>query len=172
MLAAKEPFEANGWGVIHGVVLVGLNPSTDLPGNFSNFHSTEARHQDTWLRVFVEEAGLDGAYMTDLAERVEPRAMNVDIRDASIAGLAEQLRRLGETEYVVIAFGRDAFRALQSVGPTGYEERDGGILVSDLTLVGIPIALYGVYHYSRLYPDNVRRLRDRLGHLGREVLGS
>jgi hypothetical protein len=52
------------WG-IQAIVLLSLNPYTELPSNYQNFHSTEPKHRNDQFRDFVEEVYVQGSYSPD-----------------------------------------------------------------------------------------------------------
>lgn len=151
------------------IVFLGLNPSTEEPGNFTNFHSVEARHQDAWLRVFIEEAGLDGAYMTDLSCKVEGQAADVTFDGDPTDYLGKQLERIDEESYDVICFGRKTYRAARSPSATDVEDMKHGIEKCHTELRGHQVTLYSVYHFSQFNPDYLEKLRDQLEYLGQKL---
>jgi len=95
------------------VVLLSLNPSTHLPSDFQNFHSTDAKHRNDQFRDYIVEAGLEGAYMTDLVERVNPDSNSVEVQEDDIQNFLDQLELLNQDRYYVICFLNDAFTALR-----------------------------------------------------------
>lgn len=105
------------------VVLLSLNPSTEMPSNYRNFHSTEAQHRNDQFRDLVEASGLTGAYMTDLVERIvdaDPR--KVDSNEGDIENLFEQLELLNQEEYHLLCFHEDVYDTLkETFGATSTE---------------------------------------------------
>ena len=97
------------------IVLMGLNRSDDLPAPYANFHAPTRKHYDYRLKEFIQDGGLhrlQGAYMTDLVDEIDPDSHSVQVRDDDAAVLLEQLRLLGESEYHVVCFGNKPFDAL------------------------------------------------------------
>jgi len=87
------------------VVLLSLNPSTKLPSDYLKFHSTEPKHRNDQFRDHVEEAGLEGAYMTDLVERVvDADSGNVDPTADDVENLLDQLELFEQETYYVLCF--------------------------------------------------------------------
>jgi len=87
---------------------MGLNRSDDLPAPYANFHAPTRNHYDYRLKEFIQDGGLkrlQGAYMTDLVDDVDPDSQNVEMSDDNAAVLLEQLCLLGESMYHVVRFG-------------------------------------------------------------------
>jgi hypothetical protein len=84
------------------IVLMGLNRADDLPALYANFHAPTRKHYDYQLKEFIQDGGLDrlqGAYMTDLVDDVDPDSQNAEVTDDDAAVLLDQLRLLAESEY-------------------------------------------------------------------------
>lgn len=97
------------------VVLLSLNPSTELPSKYRNFHSTDPKHRNDQFRDLVENAGLEGAYMTDLVERVvDAKSKNVEPTRTDVDTLFEQLELLDQDQYYILCFHRKVFQALKN----------------------------------------------------------
>lgn len=101
-------------GLRPSVVLLSLNPSTDMPANFLNFHSTAPKHRNDQFRDLVEESGLGGAYMADLVEETaDASASNVTPTEADVDNLFAQLQLLGQEEYHILCFLEEVFTTLE-----------------------------------------------------------
>lgn len=97
------------------IALLSLNPSTHLPENYQNFHATDPKHRNEQFRDLVEEAGLSGAYMTDLVERiVEHDSSKVDPKNKDVDNLLEQLDLLNQDQYYTISFFSEVFQMLKT----------------------------------------------------------
>jgi hypothetical protein len=93
--------------------LLSLNPSTKLPSDYLKFHSTEPKHRNDQFRDHVEEAGLEGAYMTDLVERVvDADSGNVDPTADDVENLLDQLELFEQETYYVLCFHEKVFQTL------------------------------------------------------------
>lgn len=147
------------------LILVGLNPSTEKPRMYSNFHSIKARHQDAWLRVFVEESDLEGAYMTDISGGVHQRGEDVSFNNEPIQEFSEQLHRLGPDSFDIICWGRKAYNFLKQYSTGPESELKHSIFKTPVEIENIAATVYSVYHYSQVNPDNLETLREQLQFL-------
>lgn len=87
---------------------LGLNRSGNLPAANSNFHTPTRAHYDYRLTQCNQDGGLQrlqGAYMTDLVDEVEPNSHNVAMTDDDAAVLLEQLYLIDESAYHVVCSG-------------------------------------------------------------------
>lgn len=97
------------------VVMLGLNRSEDLPAPFVNFHSPSRNHYDYRLKEFIQDGGLtrlQGAYMTDLVDQVDPNSSTITVTEDDAQLFEEQLDYLAEDEFHVICFGNKPFQGL------------------------------------------------------------
>lgn len=163
------------------VVFVGLNPSGELVAELSNFHgvgqklpSGDGRYgQNDWrLKAFIQSArlsSLTGGYMTDLSLTEESDSSNVTPADIDYEGFADQLRLLDQDQYTIIAFGNDAFDALER-GIDTQTEGPVSLRTFTATIADRPVRVYRVYHYAYRYGgDIIPKLRAQLAYIG-EVL--
>lgn len=156
------------------IVLMGLNRADDLPAPYSNFHAPTRKHYDYRLKEFIQDGGLDrlqGAYMTDLVDEVDPDSQNVEVSDDDAAVLLEQLRSLGQSEYHVVCFGNKPFDGLVDyfdVGVTSQapELKRTTIEIDDLTLTLYRVWFYGLYG---AYQDKVAVLKNQLNELNERL---
>jgi len=117
------------------IVLMGLNRSDDLPAPYANFHAPTRKHYDYRLKEFIQDGGLDrlqGAYITDLVDDVDPDSQSVEVTDDDAAVLLDQLRLLGESEYHVVCFGNKPFGGLVDYFDAGVTSRSpelGGVQI-------------------------------------------
>lgn len=152
------------------VVFLGLNRSDELAEPFQNFHAPTRKHYDYRLKEFVQDGDLDrlqGAYMTDLVDEVNPESNEVNVTDADADVLLEQLSLLGEREHHVICFGNKPFDGLVDYfGATATnlspEIKYATTEVGDLTLHVYRVWFYGLYG---IYQDKVEILQRQLQHL-------
>lgn len=86
------------------VALLSLNPSTQMPGSFGNFHSTDPKHRNDQLSDIVVENSLQGAYMTDLVERVGSDSRDIELTSDDVQQFLKQLELLGQYSYHIICF--------------------------------------------------------------------
>jgi len=128
------------------MVLMGLNRADDLPAPYSNFHAPTRKHYDYRLKEFIQDGGLDrlqGAYMTDLVDEVDPDSQNVEVTDDDAAVLLEQLRLLSESEYHVMCFGNKPFDGVVGyfdAGVTSYspELKHAAVETDGLKFLSLP----------------------------------
>ena len=133
------------------VVFLGLNRSGKLEKDraaFENFHAPGHRG-DAQLRSLIQDQelkNLNGAYMTDLSEVIETDSKKVLI-DSYASGIQfeRQLALLGQDEYTVIVFGKDALMSLL----TYYRIDSRGVGSDCIQINGnFQLNVCGVYHYS------------------------
>lgn len=133
---------------IHGrAMIVSLNPATPIAPvevgaveDWSNFHSTNRKHNDLFLAGALLGSPLWGAYMTDLhPEIVDSKSGNVRPRreqvESAVKSLVEQAKLLGEVE-LIVGVGVKSFTSI--VRHADHIRRELG----ELEIVKIP-------HYSR-----------------------
>lgn len=145
------------------IVLMGLNRSDDLPAPYSNFHAPTRKHYDYRLKEFIQDGGLDrlqGAYMTDLVDEVDPDSQNVKVSDDDTVVLLEQLRLLGESEYHVLCFGNKPFDGLVDYFDVGVISYSPDLKQATIVIDGLTLYLYRVWFYG-LYGAN----QDKVGVL-------
>ena len=138
------------------VVLSGLNRSDDLQAPFSNFHAPTRRHYDYRLKEFIQDGGLrrlQGAYMTDLVDEIDPDSHSVQISEDDAAVLLEQLRLLGESEYHVVCFGNKPFDALTAYFDADVTTRSPELKHATVEVDGLRLRLYRAWFYG-LYGAN------------------
>lgn len=151
------------------IVLMGLNRSDDLPAPFSNFHAPTRTHYDYRLKECIQDGELDrlqGAYMTDLVDEIDPDSHNIKVRDDDAAVLLEQLCLLGESEFHAVCFGNKPFDGLIE-----YFNVDVSTLPSDMRRAtveteGLTLHLYQVWFYG-LYGAN----QDKVAVFKRQLQG-
>jgi len=152
------------------IVLMGLNRSDDLSAPYANFHAPTRKHYDYRLKDFIQDGGLDrlqGAYMTDLVDDVDPDSQNVEVTDEDAAVLLDQLRLLDESEYHVVCFGKKPFDGLIDYFDVGATSRSPELKRATIETDGLTLSLYRVWFYG-LYganQDKVDVLRQQLQEL-------
>ena len=154
------------------VVLLSLNPSTELPTDYQNFHSTEPKHRNDQFRDLVEEADLEGAYMSDLVERiVDPDSGNVDPTDADVENLFEQLDLLEQDSYHICCFHEKVYQTLLDYCGSASRELDHDIRAFQSEQDGTQIACYRVWFHANwgANKDKVEELRQQLQFLSEEI---
>jgi len=156
------------------VVLMGLNRSDDLSAPYSNFHAPTRKHYDYRLKEFIQDGGLDqlqGAYMTDLVDEVDPDSQKVEVSDDDAAVLLEQLRLLGESEYHVVCFGNKPFDGLVDYFDAGVTSHSPDLKRATIETDGLRLYLYRVWFYG-LYganQDKVEVLNHQLHELNERI---
>jgi hypothetical protein len=156
------------------VVLTGLNRSGDLPAPFSNFHAPSKKHYDYRLKEFIQDGGLDrlqGAYMTDLVDEVDPDSHSVEVTEDDATVLLEQLHLLGESEYHVVCFGNKPFDGLveyfgAEVFTDSPELKRATVETERMTLRLYRVWFYGLYG---VYQDKVEVLDRQLWELNERL---
>lgn len=153
------------------IVFLGLNPSTEQPRNFQNFHSTSLRHADKDLRIVIEESGLEGGFMTDCSDTVEPDADELDLDSGFLEPLFDQFEILPAEQFTVICFGRQAFHEVSAVIEKPVEELAEGVRRVVEHREHIEVSFYSVYHYSQhISPKYLEQLRDQLRYITTEFV--
>ncbi|MFC7177903.1 hypothetical protein [Halosegnis marinus] len=153
------------------IVLLSLNPSTHLPSDFQNFHSTNPKHQNDQFRDYVVNAGLEGAYMTDLVERVNPDSNAVEVKDEDIDTFLDQLELLGEDHYYVICFLNDVFVALREAFNGREVTYPHNILGFSAEWNGITLDCFKVYFHANWGVNQDKTPDEQLQYLSNNVVG-
>lgn len=155
------------------VVLLSLNPSTHLPSNYQNFHSTAPKHRNDQFRDFVEEADLEGAYMTDLVERiVDADSGNVDPTSDDVENFLQQLNRLDQETYHVLCYHEKVFQMLMDFCDSSSRELDHDIRAFRAVQDGIRLNCYRVWFHANwgANRDKVEELQKQMSYLSSEVI--
>lgn len=156
------------------IVLMGLNRSDDLPAPYSNFHAPTRKHYDYRLKEFIQDGGLNrlqGAYMTDLVDGVDPDSQNIEVSGDDAVVLLEQLRLLGESEYHVVCFGNKPFDGLVDYFDAGVTSHSPDLKRATVEVEGLTLSLYRVWFYG-LYGanrDKVDVLKQQLHELNEQI---
>jgi hypothetical protein len=108
------------------IILVGLNLSgkgtIDKP--FSNFHNSKSTSHDYKIRFALQDTIFSGAYMTDIIKDYEEvmsgKVMkflnaNSNIKKENINSFEWELKDIGATNPIIIAFGNDSFKILNEL---------------------------------------------------------
>lgn len=138
------------------VILMGLNRSDDLPTPFANFHAPTRRHYDYRLKEWIQDDGLDrlqGAYMTDLVDKIDPGSHGVEVTEDDITVLLEQLCLLGESAYHVVCFGTKPFDGLVEYFDADVTMPSSELKQATVETGGLTIHFYRVWFYG-LYGAN------------------
>lgn len=155
------------------VVLLSLNPSTQLPSDYQNFHSTDPKHRNDQFRDLVEEAGLEGAYMTDLVERiVDANSGYVDPTPADVENLFEQLDLLDQETYHILCFHEKVFQTLMEYYDSRSRELDHDIRAFRGVQDGVRLECYRVWFHANwgANRDKIPALREQLKFLSSEII--
>lgn len=156
------------------VVLMGLNRSDNLPASFSNFHAPTRNRYDYRLKECIQDGGLDrlqGAYMTDLVDKIDPDSHNVAMTDDDAAILLEQLHLLDEQECHVVCFGNKPFDALVeyfdvNISTLRLELKHATVEAEGLTLRLYRAWFYGLYGANQdkvaVFKRQLQELNERL----------
>jgi hypothetical protein len=156
------------------IVLMGLNRSDDLPAPYANFHAPTRKHYDYRLKEFIQDSGLNriqGAYMTDLVDEVNPESQNVTVSDDDAAVLLEQLRLLGESEFHILCFGNKPFDGVVDYFDAGITSCPPDLKRATVEIEGLTLFLYRVWFYG-LYganQDKVDVLKHQLQELNEQI---
>ena len=103
------------------IILCGLNISKKIKTPFSNFHPSHSTAHDYKIRYALEYTLFWGAYMTDIIkdyeEVISGKVMsylrkNQEFEKENIASFEEELKCIGTTNPIIIAFGNDCFKIL------------------------------------------------------------
>lgn len=155
------------------VVLLSLNPSTELPTNYRNFHSTDPKHRNDQFRDLIEEAGLEGAYMTDLVERIiNADSGNVEPTSADVENLVNQLKQLDQVHYHILCFHEKVYQALKDACESNTRELPHDIRTFQGKYDGVEIECYRVWFHANwgANQDKVSALREQLKFLNGNVI--
>jgi len=105
------------------ILLVGLNLSRfTVSESFRNFHDSNSRAQDYKIRFAFEDTEYYGAYMTDIIKGVVevdskniPKHLkkNPDVLEKSLKIFREELRDLGTSCPLFLAFGRITYQIIK-----------------------------------------------------------
>jgi hypothetical protein len=173
-----EFIESNRGQLNPEVVFVSLNPSSDLPTDYANFHSPSWKHYDERIKEFVQENELEnlmGGYMTDIVPDVaDPNSANVTPDGADIDRLYNQLSILDEPEYHVICFTGKTFDALTSHFGAEVEQHQHNIELFTASLEEKTLHVYRVWFYGLygVHQQKVAELEKQLMHLNDELIKS
>ena len=154
------------------IVLLSLNPSTHMPSDFQNFHSTDAQHRNDKFRDYVVEAGLEGAYMTDLVERANPDSNAVEVREEDVQNFLDQLELLDQDHYYVICFLSDVFTALRDAFDA--RERDYPHNIKGFSTIwnGTKLDCFKVYFHANWGANQDKTPGEQLKYLYGQIIGS
>lgn len=104
------------------VVFVGLNISQKIKEIFGNFHSASSSAQDYKIRFALQGSKFYGGYMTDIIKDFEQK-ISGDVmkylRDhrafekENIEKFEQELKDIGSTKPIIIAFGTACYKILQ-----------------------------------------------------------
>jgi hypothetical protein len=156
------------------IVLLGLNRADDLPAPYANFHAPTRKHYDYRLKEFIQDGGLErlqGAYMTDLVDDIDPDSQNVEVTDEDAAVLLDQLRLLGESEYHVVCFGNKPFDGLIDYFDARVTSDSPDLKRATIEADGLTLSLYRVWFYG-LYGANQNKvavLKHQLQELDKQI---
>lgn len=154
------------------IVLLSLNPSTSMPSDFQNFHSTKPKHRNDQFQKIIEENGLEGSYMTDLVEEiVEVNSGKVEATESNVENLFKQLEMLDQDEYYIICFLRPVFRTLLDYFDTDYEKLPHNIKSFSAEKNGIKLNCYRVWFHANwgANQDKMPELHRQLSYINKEV---
>ena len=176
----KTPDEVADFIVDHSpdlrtdVVMLGLNRSDDLPAPFVNFHSPSGNHYDYRLKEYIQDGGLarlQGAYMTDLVDEIDPDSSNITVTDEDARLFEKQAALLGDNEIHVICFGNKPFQGLIEYYDLEESHLEPEIRYASVDRGEFELHLYRVWFYG-LYganQDKVETVERQLGVLNRRV---
>ncbi|MDQ3244456.1 MAG: hypothetical protein M3Q09_12065 [Gemmatimonadota bacterium] len=106
-------------------VMVGLNISRPLSEAFRNFHDPRPHAQDFKIRYAFDFTRWWGAYMTDIIKYVETiktselrSLLTPEVVRQNVDSFVNELRDLGSTKPVLLAFGRDTYKIVVNHVPS------------------------------------------------------
>lgn len=155
------------------IVLLSLNPSTHLPSDYQNFHSTAPKHRNDQFRDLVAEADLEGAYMTDLVERiVDADSGNVDPTSDDVENFLQQLDRLDQETYHILCFHEKVFQTLREYYDSRSRALDHDIRAFRAVQNGIRLNCYRVWFHANwgANRDKIAELQEQMTYLSSEVI--
>lgn len=154
------------------IVLLSLNPSTHLPSDYQNFHSTDAQHKNDQFRDYVVNADLEGAYMTDLVERVTPDSNSVDVRSEDVEKFFDQLKLLEQDHYYVICFLNDVFTALRDTFDAREQDYPHNIKGFSAVTNWTKLNCFKVYFHANWGANQDKTPDEQLKYLSKHVIGA
>lgn len=107
---------------LNHVVFIGLNISKKIVEPFANFHSTSSTSHDYKIRYAVKDTPFYGGYMTDIIKDFEEKVsgnvmkyinQHPDFLQENISSFEEELKFIGATQPILIAFGNDCYKLLK-----------------------------------------------------------
>lgn len=155
------------------IVLLGLNRAGNLDEPFQNFHAPTRNHYDYRLKTFIQDEGLDqlqGAYMTDLVDEVNPNESEVTVSRADGEVFVDQLRTLDYPEYHILCFGEKPFRGAINHFGGEPETWPHEINYAQTEVNGRRLHFYRVWFYGAwgANQDKVEVLQRQLQHLNKQ----
>ena len=115
-------FETVSQSLNPNVVFIGLNISKKIVEPFANFHSTSSTSHDYKIRHAVKDTPFYGGYMTDIIKDFEEKVsgnvmkyinQHPDFLQENISSFEEELKFIGATQPILIAFGNDCYKLLK-----------------------------------------------------------
>lgn len=115
-------FETVSQSLNPNVVFIGLNISKKIVEPFANFHSISSTSHDYKIRYAVKDTPFYGAYMTDIIKDFEEKVsgnvmkyinQHPDFLQENISSFEEELKFIGATHPILIAFGNDCYKLLK-----------------------------------------------------------
>lgn len=108
------------------IILVGLNISGKgfIDNPFENFHNSKSTSHDYKIRFAIQDTIFSGAYMTDIIkdheEVMSGKVMkylneNPNIKKENIESFEVELKDIGASNPIIIAFGNDSFKILSEL---------------------------------------------------------
>lgn len=150
------------------IVLLSLNPSTDMPSDFRNFHSTRTNHRNDQFRDVVEASGLTGAFMADLVEdTVDGSATNVTATEDDIENFFHMLDLLNQDEYHIFCFLQEVFDTFQDAFDVKPEQLPHDIEAFTVRQRGFTLQYYRVWFHANwgVHKDKIPKLAEQLSYL-------
>jgi len=104
------------------IILVGLNISQKIDQIFGNFHSASPSAQDYKIRFALKNSMFWGAYMTDIIKDFKQKISGDVMKylhehpvfeKENIDKFIQELKDIGATKPIIIAFGNDTYTILQ-----------------------------------------------------------
>ena len=122
------------------------------------------------FRDYVVAADLEGAYMTDLVERVHPDSNSIDVRQDDVQNFLSQLEYLDQSRYYIICFLTTVFDALRDLFDARERNYPHNIKAFSTTWNGRQLDCFKVYFHANWGINNDKTPDTQLKYLSNRVI--